>query len=110
MSVSSRLSLQSLAQCSAGKSVSISSKESRTGLCPDRRPNRDVIDEVVAVSSDDAIAEMRRLAREHGILRRPKLRSPPYRREEVQQQFPELRNIVTVFSDEGEKYMNEYFA
>jgi cysteine synthase A len=71
---------------------------------------RYVIDDVMTVASEDAIAEMRRLASEHGFFVGPSSGAHLIAAKRLQQQCPELRNIVTVFSDEGEKYMNEYFA
>jgi cysteine synthase len=72
--------------------------------------HRDLIDEVVTVASDDAIAEMKRLARERGFFVGPSSGAHLIAAKRVQHKYPELRNIVTMFSDEGEKYMNEYFA
>ena len=69
--------------------------------------HRRIIDEIVAVDSDAAISEMHRLARESGCswARVPaRTCSPPAAR-----RGPDLRHVVLVFCDKGEKYIDDYF-
>lgn len=69
-----------------------------------------LIDDIVAVSGDDSLAEMRRLAREHGLLVGPSSGAHLVAARRLRELRPELRNVVTVLCDEGEKYLSEYFA
>jgi cysteine synthase A len=68
-----------------------------------------LIDEIVAVDSDAAIAEMRRLAREFGLFVGPSSGAHLLAARDLQARHPDLRHIVTFFCDEGEKYINDYF-
>lgn len=69
-----------------------------------------LIDDIVAVSGDDSLAEMRRLAREHGLLVGPSSGAHLVAARRLREVHPELRTVVTVLCDEGEKYLSEYFA
>jgi len=71
--------------------------------------NRDLVDRVVAVHSDDAIAEMRHLARRHGLLVGPSSGANIVAARRLMAQDPSLETVVTVCCDEGEKYLSEYF-
>jgi len=71
--------------------------------------HRHVIDEIVAVDSDAAIAEMRRLARGFGLFVGPSSGAHLVAARELRARHPGLRHIVTFFCDEGEKYINDYF-
>lgn len=70
----------------------------------------DLIDEVTAVSSDEALVEMKRLAREHGLLCGPSSGAHLLAARRIREAHPELRTIVTIFCDEGEKYLSSYFS
>ncbi len=71
--------------------------------------HRQIVDEIVAVDSDAAIGEMRRLAREHGLFVGPSSGAHLLAARELQARYPGLRHVVTFFCDEGEKYINDYF-
>ncbi len=71
--------------------------------------HRHLIDEIVAVDSDAAISEMRRLAREFGLFVGPSSGAHLVAARELRAQYPDLRHVVTFFCDEGEKYINDYF-
>ncbi len=71
--------------------------------------HRDLIDEVVAVGSDAAIGEMRRLAREFGLFVGPSSGAHLVAARQLRARNPGLRHVVTFFCDEGEKYINDYF-
>ena len=73
------------------------------------RRHRQEIDDFVSVDSDDAIAEMRRLAREHGLFVGPSSGAHLLAARRLKERHPELGNIVTLFCDEGEKYLSEHF-
>ena len=68
-----------------------------------------IIDEIVAVDSDAAISEMRRLAREFGLFVGPSSGAHLLAARELRARYPDLRHVVTFFCDEGEKYINDYF-
>ena len=72
--------------------------------------NAELVDRVIAVHSDDAVAEMRRLAREHGILVGPSSGANLVVARQVLADLPDGAVVVTIFPDEGEKYLSEYFA
>ncbi len=69
-----------------------------------------LIDEVTAVSSEEALLEMKRLAREHGLLCGPSSGAHLLAARRIRERHPELRTIVTIFCDEGEKYLSEHFG
>jgi len=70
----------------------------------------ELVDAMLSVSSDEAIAEMRRLARTHGLLCGPSSGAHLVAARRVREQHPELRTVVTLFCDEGEKYLQEHFS
>jgi cysteine synthase A len=71
--------------------------------------HRHDIDDMVAVDSDQAIAEMRRLAAEHGLFVGPSSGAHLIAARELRRDEPHLEHVVTFFSDEGEKYLNDYY-
>src|SRR5919197_1174472 len=72
--------------------------------------HRALIDDVVAVRSDEAIACMRRLARNHGMFVGPSSGAHLVAAQRLKEAYPELQTVVTTFSDEGEKYLSEHFS
>src|SRR5579859_2042236 len=71
--------------------------------------HRHLIDEIVAVDSDAAIGEMRRLARKFGLFVGPSSGAHVIAARELRARDPGLRHVVTFFADEGEKYISDYF-
>ena len=69
----------------------------------------DLVDEVLSVSSEDAVTAMRHLAARHGLLCGPSSGAHLLAAKRVRERFPELKTVVTAFCDEGEKYLHEYF-
>ena len=67
------------------------------------------IDGVVSVESTEAIGEMRRLAREHGLFVGPSSGAHLAAARRVREEHPRFEDVVTVFCDEGEKYLSEHF-
>ena len=70
----------------------------------------ELVDAMLSVSSDEAIVEMRRLARTHGLLCGPSSGAHLIAARRVREQHPDLRTVVTLFCDEGEKYLQEHFS
>ena len=58
----------------------------------------------------DEAAEMRRLARGHGLLCGPSSGAHLVAARRVRERHPQLRTVVTLFCDEGEKYLQEHFS
>lgn len=71
--------------------------------------HRNEIDEVVSVRSDEAIAEMRRLARDHGMFVGPSSGAHLLAAKQLRERYG-LDHVVTFLCDEGEKYIGEYFV
>jgi cysteine synthase A len=71
--------------------------------------NAGLVNDILTVSSADAVAAMRHLARAHGLVCGPSSGAPLVAARRVREQFPQLRTVVTAFCDEGEKYLHEYF-
>jgi cysteine synthase A len=71
--------------------------------------NAGLVTDILTVSSADAVAAMRHLARAHGLLCGPSSGAHLVAARRVREQFPQLRTVVTAFCDEGEKYLHEYF-
>ena len=70
--------------------------------------HRDSMDEVVTVGSDEAVREMRRLAREHGIFVGPSSGAHLIAARELRDRHM-IKNVVTFFCDKGEKYITDYW-
>ncbi|MEO8779804.1 MAG: cysteine synthase family protein [Rhodanobacter sp.] len=68
-----------------------------------------LVNEVLSVSSEDAVTEMKRLARRYGLFCGPSSGAHMLSALRIRKNFPELKTVVTVFCDEGEKYLHEYF-
>jgi cysteine synthase A len=68
---------------------------------------RAMIDEVVLIPSEDAVHEMRRIARTHGMLVGPSSGAHLLAARRIRDEHPELRTVVALFPDEGEKYLGE---
>ena len=72
--------------------------------------HRGMVDDVLSVTSGEAIEAMRYLAREHGLFVGPSSGANLVAARRVREAHPELENVVTLFCDEGEKYISEHFA
>jgi len=71
--------------------------------------HRGDVDAMVAVDSDQAIAEMRRLAKEFGLFVGPSSGAHLVAARALKQS-EDVEHVVTFFCDEGEKYINDYFT
>lgn len=72
--------------------------------------HREMLDELYPVGSDEAVAEMRRLAAEHGMFVGPSSGAHLVAARRLLEAHPERRAVVTFFCDEGEKYLSDYFV
>ena len=71
--------------------------------------HRALVDGVYPVVSGEAVEAMRWLAREHGLFVGPSSGANLVAARRIREEHPELGNIVTLFCDEGEKYISEHF-
>jgi cysteine synthase A len=72
------------------------------------RRHRALLDDVIAIESEAAVQEMRRLAREHGIFVGPSSGAHLIAARELRDRY-KVGTVVTFFCDEGEKYINDYW-
>ena len=71
--------------------------------------HRGDIDALVSVDSEQAIAEMRRLAKQFGLFVGPSSGAHLVAARTLKQDHDDIEHVVTFFCDEGEKYINDYF-
>jgi cysteine synthase A len=71
--------------------------------------HQSLVDRVMAVHSDDAVSEMRRLARTHGLLVGPSSGANMVAARRLRDELSPSSVVVTILCDEGEKYLSEYF-
>jgi cysteine synthase A len=69
-----------------------------------------LVDTTLAVDSNEAVESMRLLAKEHGLFGGPSSGANLIAARKVREAYPELETIVTLFCDEGEKYIQDHFA
>ena len=72
--------------------------------------HQQLVDTALTVDSEEAVGEMRRLARDHGLFVGPSSGANLIAARKVRESYPDLGTIVTLFCDEGEKYISEHFA
>ncbi len=68
--------------------------------------NRDIIDEIVKVSDDDAYAMTKRLIKEEGILCGVSSGANLYAAMQTAKKLGRDKKVVTVFPDTGERYLS----
>ena len=71
--------------------------------------HRDLVRDFLGVSSADAVAAMRDLARQRGLLCGPSSGAHFLAARRIRELFPEIRTVVTVLADEGEKYLHDFY-
>ena len=69
-----------------------------------------LVNDTLAVDSEEAVEEMRRLARRHGLFVGPSSGANLIAARKVRENHPEIVHVVTLFCDEGEKYIQDHFA
>jgi len=72
--------------------------------------HQSLVDTALTADSEEAVGEMRRLAREHGLFVGPSSGANLIAARKVRESYPDLETVVTLFCDEGEKYISEHFA
>ncbi|MFA9460891.1 PLP-dependent cysteine synthase family protein [Thiohalorhabdus methylotrophus] len=71
--------------------------------------HRNEVDYLVPVRSCEAVAEMRRIANQHGCFVGPSSGAHLLAAKALKRDHPELENVITLFCDGGEKYFSEHF-
>lgn len=71
--------------------------------------HRDLVSDFLSVSSTDAVVEMRKLASTRGLLCGPSSGAHLIAARRIREQFPELKTVVTVLADKGEKYLHDFY-
>ena len=69
-----------------------------------------LVDTTLAVDSGEAVKSMRLLAKQHGLFVGPSSGANLIAARKVRKAYPDLQTIVTLFCDEGEKYIQDHFA
>ncbi|MGH8234352.1 MAG: PLP-dependent cysteine synthase family protein [Rhodanobacteraceae bacterium] len=71
--------------------------------------HRDLVSDMLSVSSTEAVAEMRKLASTRGLFCGPSSGAHMIAARRVREQYPELKTVLTILDDEGEKYLHDFF-
>jgi cysteine synthase A len=69
-----------------------------------------LVDTTLTVDSGEAVESMRYLAQRYGLFVGPSSGANLIAARKVGKAYPELKTIVTLFCDEGEKYIQDHFA
>jgi cysteine synthase A len=69
-----------------------------------------LVDTTLTVDSEEAVQSMRHLARRYGLFVGPSSGANLIAARKVRETYPELKTVVTLFCDEGEKYIQDHFA
>jgi len=67
------------------------------------------VDYLEPVPSAEAVAEMRRIAHQHGCFVGPSSGAHLLAAKALRRERPELETVITLFCDSGEKYFSEHF-
>ena len=71
--------------------------------------HHNLINDMLSVSSTEAIAEMRKLASTRGLFCGPSSAAHMIAARRLREQCPEIKTVVTILDDEGEKYLHDFF-
>ncbi|HXE20216.1 MAG TPA: pyridoxal-phosphate dependent enzyme, partial [Castellaniella sp.] len=71
--------------------------------------HRELVNDTLGVSSNDAVDEMRKLARTRGLFCGPSSGAHLLAAKRIRERHPELKTVVTILDDEGEKYLHDFF-
>jgi cysteine synthase A len=69
-----------------------------------------LVDTTFTVDSGEAVESMRYLAQRYGLFVGPSSGANMIAARKVRETYPELKTVVTLFCDEGEKYIQDHFA
>src|ERR671917_513512 len=69
-----------------------------------------LVDATLTVDSGEAVESMRYLAQRYGLFVGPSSGANLIAARKVRETYPQLKTVVTLFCDEGEKYIQDHFA
>jgi cysteine synthase len=69
-----------------------------------------LVDTTLTVDSGEAVESMKDLARRYGLFVGPSSGANMIAARKIRESYPELETFVTLFCDEGEKYIADHFA
>jgi cysteine synthase A len=69
-----------------------------------------LVDTTLTVGSEEAVDAMRYLARQYGLFVGPSSGANLIAAKKITEVYPDLKTVVMLFCDEGEKYIQEHFA
>src|ERR671910_760744 len=69
-----------------------------------------LVDTALTIDSEKTVEEMRHLARQYDLFVSPSSSANLIATRKVREAYPELETIITLFCDEGEKYISDHFA
>src|ERR671911_1582788 len=69
-----------------------------------------LVDTTLTVDSGEAVESMKDLARRYGLFVGPSSGANMIAARKIRESYPELETVVTLFCDEGEKYIAHHFA
>jgi cysteine synthase len=69
-----------------------------------------LVDTTLTVDSGEAVESMKELARRYGLFVGPSSGANMIAARKVRETYPKLETVVTLFCDEGEKYIADHFA
>jgi len=72
--------------------------------------HKQLVDDTLSVESEEAVETMRHLAKRHGLFVGPSSGANLIAARKVRETYLELKTVVTLFCDEGEKYIQDHFA
>src|SRR5215210_6347901 len=72
--------------------------------------HKGLVDTTLTVDSGEAVESMKELARRYGLFVGPSSGANLIAARKVRETYPELETVVTLFCDEGEKYIADHFA
>jgi cysteine synthase A len=72
--------------------------------------HRRLVDTTLTVDSGEAVESMKDLARRYGLFVGPSSGANMIAARKIRESYPELETVVTLFCDEGEKYIADHFA
>ena len=69
-----------------------------------------LVDITLSADSEEAVETMKELAKGYGLFVGPSSGANLIAAKKVKEAYPDLKNVVTLFCDEGEKYIQDHFV
>jgi cysteine synthase A len=68
--------------------------------------HRSIVDDIICVDSDDAVAEAQNLSKDQGLFVGPSSGANYLAAKQIREEHPELKTVLTFMCDRGEKYLS----